>query len=374
MKVFNDHVRREASKICKKQWHEAVLDPDERTRHVAVQHLLKELNVQRMNEMKKSDRHFCLENLLWLRVHYRQHRVVWKDIVNAFSVVSIFFRVATVKAIPSSDIKTRSELANNLERSQKIEPYARPYHSNDELYKTEFREIDEENQRLKRSKVEHPRERDLTIRPIIAHWFKAGVIEPAPRHRAPGKAVVKSTADGQKYLFVDYRSNREYWATKSSYAHLTTTTDVDLLHLAQQWQAKSRPSSRFALLRIWSHTHFYPQMLPYDQRYHSTFRDCIGRAWDWRFGAKDSPGSEWRIQISIEMLLKPHKTQFRDQVIVKRDMVLVMGADEEELKKYVLGVTYAMQSRPWKIEVDLSKSFVNVDLQFLQELDQKWLD
>jgi hypothetical protein len=55
-------------------------------------------------------------------------------------------------------------------------------------------------------------------------------------------------------------------------------------------------------------------------------------------------------------------------------MVLVMGEDVQELRRLSEGVTWAIQTKPWRLEVDLWRSFVNVDLQFLEDLDPKWLE
>ena len=61
-------------------------------------------------------------------------------------------------------------------------------------------------------------------------------------------------------------------------------------------------------------------------------------------------------------------------MVQKRDLFLIMGRDEEELRKVATGVTFALQTRPWPLEVDLWRSFVNVDLGFLEGLDDRWLD
>lgn len=65
---------------------------------------------------------------------------------------------------------------------------------------------------------------------------------------------------------------------------------------------------------------------------------------------------------------------FKDKMEVKRDMVLVMGEDETDLERLVAAATFALQTNPWRLEVDFWKSFVNVDLPFLEKLDQKWLE
>lgn len=51
-----------------------------------------------------------------------------------------------------------------------------------------------------------------------------------------------------------------------------------------------------------------------------------------------------------------------------------MGTDEEDLKKLATATAFAIQRRPWRWEVDLWKSFVNVDFGFLDGLQDEWLE
>ena len=91
---------------------------------------------------------------------------------------------------------------------------------------------------------------------------------------------------------------------------------------------------------------------------------------------KDMPGSEWSIHFNMEQALGKFKRQlhFGKQVLPRRDLIFVMGSDEEELMKLTIGATYAVQARPWIREIDLWKSFINVDEDFLKGLHRWWLD
>jgi hypothetical protein len=62
-----------------------------------------------------------------------------------------------------------------------------------------------------------------------------------------------------------------------------------------------------------------------------------------------------------------------ERVFHRGDLVLVMGTDETDLLKWCTAVVFALQTKPWLREVDLWKSFVNVDLDFLERLDEYWL-
>ena len=105
----------------------------------------------------------------------------------------------------------------------------------------------------------------------------------------------------------------------------------------------------------------------------TSFRDLIGRNWMWMFVPKDMPNSEWSIHISGGHRIKPFKWYMKDRVICKRDAFLVMGTDEKDLFRLASATTYSIQNRPWRWEVDLWKSWVNVDDNFIQGLDDRWL-
>lgn len=61
-----------------------------------------------------------------------------------------------------------------------------------------------------------------------------------------------------------------------------------------------------------------------------------------------------------------------EKVLVMRDVVLVMGVDEEDLLVMAAATTYAIQTDPWRLEVDLWRSFVNLDIEGLEGLDMSW--
>ena len=60
--------------------------------------------------------------------------------------------------------------------------------------------------------------------------------------------------------------------------------------------------------------------------------------------------------------------------MVKRDEYLVMARDESELFRLASALTFVVQMRPWRLKVDLWRSWVNVDVEFLRGLDAKWLE
>jgi hypothetical protein len=83
-------------------------------------------------------------------------------------------------------------------------------------------------------------------------------------------------------------------------------------------------------------------MLGIDKRVMCSFLDDRGRCWEFKF--------------------------------IPKDLILVMGTDERNLRQLTEGVTWAVQTKPWRLEVDFWRSFVNVEEEFLEGLDRRWLD
>ncbi len=72
--------------------------------------------------------------------------------------------------------------------------------------------------------------------------------------------------------------------------------------------------------------------------------------------------------------LKSFECLLGKNVAVNCDKVLVMGQDAKSLWCLAMITTYAIQTKPWIFEVDLWKSFVNVDVQFLEGLRKYWIE
>lgn len=89
---------------------------------------------------------------------------------------------------------------------------------------------------------------------------------------------------------------------------------------------------------------------------------------------KDMPGSEFSAHQTTGKRLDVLKDKFGDRVVHRADLILVMGVDEDDLLRYCTAVTFAMQTKPWLREIDLWKSFINVDVEFLLDLDAFWMD
>lgn len=174
-------------------------------------------------------------------------------------------------------------------------------------------------------------------------------------------------------FYIDYYKR----LPESSVAHLVDPTGFDakyILSTASSFRS-AHPAARFSILRIWSAPHFYPLMFGLDRRQMSAFLDDRGRAWEFKFLPKDMPYSEWSIHRQVSSRIEPYRRMLvKEKVVVAKDLILVMGTDEKECRRLSEGVTYAIQTKPWRMEVDFWRSFVGIDLDFLVGLDHRWLE
>jgi hypothetical protein len=125
-------------------------------------------------------------------------------------------------------------------------------------------------------------------------------------------------------------------------------------------------------------------MIGLDNQDPTSFQDLIGRKYVWMFVPKDMPNSEWSIhhtarqRITAEMggLWKEfgYEKGKAKKIVVKKDCFLVCGSDEKECLQLSMATLWAVERKPWRWEVDLWKSFVNVDIGFLEALDEMWLE
>ena len=156
----------------------------------------------------------------------------------------------------------------------------------------------------------------------------------------------------------------------------------DLLNAARDFSFKHpEKHPKFAILRLWSAPHFWTLSKAFLPRRKGvplikgvSFRDPLGRSWRFRCIPKDWNYSEHSMYQLLGLRLWLLALQFEDRVIYRGDVILVMGIDASDLLRYVVAVTFAVQTNDWRQEIDLWKSFVNVDLKFLEGLDSYWLD
>ena len=200
--------------------------------------------------------------------------------------------------------------------------------------------------------------------------YKEGIIGNSYSSHIAGQAFVYQEPGRPLDLYFDFRAMTDEITINPELQEPPPRTQ--LLTTARSFTSKNT-TARFAFLRLWSTPHFYPLIIGIDKRDGMEFRDGQGRAWVWKFIPKDFPYSEWSIHQQARLRIMPFQKTLKDRVWVRQDTFLVMGTDESDLLKLASAVTYAIQTAPWRLEVDLWRSFVNVDLEFLEGLDERWL-
>lgn len=128
-----------------------------------------------------------------------------------------------------------------------------------------------------------------------------------------------------------------------------------------------------ALLRVWSAPHYWPILENLCGLVSAPiFVDGTGWMWEWEFCAKDSGVSQLILNHAMDKRLEVVKSILGEKMVNGRDLVFVLGRNEEELFRNCLAVTLCIQAKPWTYELDPWKSFINVELELLKRLPRHW--
>lgn len=349
----------------KRSWHEADLEPGagQRYREAAI-------IVEQMSKFDEEKHRFrYVRDLHFLDVHPYKHRRMVPDMLQARGMMALFFPSGFFES-EFGILHKDSLIVNQAGRAKNL-PNRRAQASNKWIDKKLFEEWDT-HWKQARHYNDYPLEWDVANRPIIAKLYKTGVIQNSYASRTPGRAMAaKEPGRDSRDLYIDLRALTDNMKMKS-FLELPPTFD-HFLSTARKF-AKQHENARFAVLRLWSAPHFYPLMVGLGNRMGTEFTDGLGRAWEFCFVPKDMPGSEYSIHHASRLRIMPFDKLFKDKVLIKKDLFLVMGEDEQDLLKYAIATTFAIQTDPWRLEVDLWRSFVNVDMGFLDGLQREWLD
>ncbi|KAI0145127.1 hypothetical protein GGR57DRAFT_507291 [Xylariaceae sp. FL1272] len=400
-------------------FHEGDLEPGGPERYKETCEIIAGILGQQGNDQDDAWFWFALELLEWLGVRTDQseyaqdgaapwpHPFIAQDITKAWAYMAMFFPHLE-QCQPATQF-FKSSSGQQYNRSSLHEPRSRASTLPDARMKTSFRyrpkkfweEWDNTLTAAQKNKKYYadafPSEWGVTLRPILAKCesalatsalnlsrvdpltslvYLAGIVAPIHLQNSPlvcpGFAVANTEPHrpGKVDMFIDYADR-----LKASYYPPVPVTPNDfplLLPAAEEFAAK-HDTARFAILRLWSAPHFYPALIGDHNRRGTAFLDGAARSWRWNFIGKDIPISEWSMYNILKHRLDVLKEQLHGRVVHRDDVILVMGVDQLELLRYATAVTFAIQTKPWFRELDLWKSFVNVDLGFLETLDPYWL-
>ncbi|KAL9004683.1 MAG: hypothetical protein Q9188_002498, partial [Gyalolechia gomerana] len=367
---FYRFIDREKSKAFKQGWHAADLSPGGPERYREAQAIIQQM-VEYNSSTSNRFKHY--HTLRFLDVHPDRHRRVIPDARDARAMVALFFPSEFL----SSDygiLHKDSLLLNQRERA--LNPPSMRESASERYKSKNFWEEWENLCKTHNPKDHYPVEWDVVIRPVIARLYKAGIIGPIflEWKHIPGRAMTGPGVEGKRDFFIDLRAITEGIVFPR---HIQRPPSKDHLLSSIRRFSKDHTEARFAALRLWSAPHFYPLMNGRDKRQMTAFTDGLDRAWEWNFVPKDMPHSDTSIHHTTSQRISAFRDQLGDRVLHRRDLLVVMGTAEKDLLKLTTAAIFAIQTEPWRLEVDLWRSFINIDqefLDFLDELKVGWLD
>ncbi|KAL9095335.1 MAG: hypothetical protein Q9165_002206 [Trypethelium subeluteriae] len=402
---FFAHKDRQQSHAFKPAWHRADLEPGAYDRYIDAGLLVKARMHYDMTQPL-----YCWKIIEFLDIHIRDHSYVIEDVCLAVAAISLFFPSPFLTDDAEGRLWADSKLFDRTWRASNLTDRRTPL-SNKHLPPNFWHAWDAVSPSITTSSLPIPEAK--CIRGAIATLYHHGVIQ-ASSVSDPDLQVAacREPHNGRDKLdmYIDDRGATHLPSTPNP--NLTDPEKVDLLGAVRNFLSTldSPEEARFALLRIWSAPHFWPLMLGFDARPAMAFADAEGRSWEYRFLPKDVGPTAWSIHHAVKQRILPYEDMlsgkrrgggrgpvgFVDKrgiwmdsvprelgegrepgnvkVLVRKDMLLVMGANEEELRLLATAVTYCVQTRPWRLEIDLWRSFVNVGIEELEDLGKKgWI-
>ncbi|THV98725.1 hypothetical protein D6D26_06262 [Aureobasidium pullulans] len=378
--LFIDRTR---ASSFKEAWHKADLEPGAQEKYAETQKIMKAY-VDFFAKGTKGpwapgmlERQFML--MMLLEVDPDVHRRVKRDMTFANAMITCFFQrdspfFSSEEGMPWKD----SALFDQAERAKHI-PDVRSSHSNRTRSATQWEDWDKIRNDVMKSghgallwaSDKYPQDWKYITRPTIAHLYRHGLLAPRYKPEYSGCAVVLEEAarPAKPELYFDFREDAQEMKPRQPMQDPLKV--APLLDSARDYAAKN-PDAYFSILRIWSAPHFWPLMLGYDNRDGTSFADDIGRTWEWKFVPKDMPFSEWSIHHALRLRLNEYEKKIEGKVFLKGDKVLVVGKNREMCRNYSTIAYFAVTTRPWRLEVDVWKSFFGVKLDFLEGLDGRW--
>lgn len=307
---------------------------------------------------------------------FREERRISDDAFSAYAAIAVFYEGTQFLASPHGEPWRDTKLLDQAARALYF-PERRTHKSNKTMPKGFWKPWDDLLKHNKRNSDDvtddiYPMEWRKALRPIIVKLFKAGVICASYAGSAAGVATAAAEPGRELDLYIDYRHGIPL-ARIVSHLHDPTPMDRSFIVSAVNKFKTEWPGARFSVLRLWSAPHFYPLMLGMDKRPMCSFLDDRGRCWEWKFIPKDMPYSEWSVHQQLSLRLQPYEYVWGTQVWVAKDLIVVMGKDAKECRRFSEGATWAVQTKPWRLEIDFWRSFVGVDAEFLEKLDERWL-
>ncbi|KAL5383648.1 hypothetical protein DPSP01_005754 [Paraphaeosphaeria sporulosa] len=373
---FMSMLDREKSKVFKHSWHQGDLSHNAMRKEIHWRVMASVMDDIIMTSLNSGPFELC--KFMEMAPLFTQERRIVDDAFNAYAAVALFFDTQTLLSSEEGQVFKDSNLIDQVERAKHV-PDRRTHRSNKTMPKSFWEAWD--TLRRDHDRTEDDPTYDImplswrkALRTAIIRLFKVGIIQNSYTEGADGYAIAAAEPGRPHDLYIDWRTNMPL---AQALSHLVDPTPFDRVYLLDKARAfkEKHPGACFSALRMWSAPHFYPLMLGIGNRKEVAFLDDRERRWEFKFIPKDMPCSEWSVHQQLSSRVEPYRRMLKkEQVIVARDLILVMGRDRKECRRLSEGVTWAVTTRPWRLEIDFWRSFVGVDLEFLEGLDEKWLE
>ncbi|KAF2638583.1 hypothetical protein P280DRAFT_471187 [Massarina eburnea CBS 473.64] len=378
---FMRHIDREKSKVFKHAWHMGDLSHKGLKRHIEWHVMLSFMDDYIMKKITPGPFELC--KFMSMAADFTEDRRIVDDAFHAYAAIALFFDSDDLLKSKKKEFfrDSRARLLNQAERAKDMNLLdRRSGRSVWTLPKDFFKEWDRLMRARRRGPGQevddvYPLEWRKAMRSVVILLFKAGIIYSAYGDSVAGVVTAAPTPPTDHLdLFIDYRDQIPAARHIAHFVDPAPFTPTFLVDKARKF-ASSNPNARFSVLRLWSAPHFYPLMIGLENRSMVSFLDDRGRLWEWKFIPKDMPCSELFVHKNLSARLEPYRHALKeDKVFVAKDLILVMGEDEMDLRRLSAGATWAVQTRPWRLEIDFWRSFVGVELGFLEGLDPRWLE
>ncbi|KAF3051114.1 hypothetical protein E8E11_006285 [Didymella keratinophila] len=358
---FYRHIDRQKSKVFKQSFHLGDAERLALQRYVEHKYMVDAMDIYIMENGTLNPEPFELCKTMRMASLFREERRISDDAFSAYAAIAVFYEGAAFLASEHGEPWRETKLINQAERA--LHPSDRRTHKSNKTMPKEFwKDWDDLLKKEERALGDaiddiYPMAWRKALRPIIVKLFKAGVICASYAGSAAGVATAASEPGRELDMYIDYRGGIPL-ARIVSQLHDPMPMDRSyLVDKVNKFKAEN-PDARFSVLRLWSAPHFYPLMLGLDKRPMCSFLDDRGRCWEWKFIPKDMPYSEWSVHQQLSLRLQPYEYVWGAQVWVAKDLIVVMGKDAKECRRFSEAATWAVQTKPWRLEIDFWRSFI----------------